>query len=631
MKKLLSLIALAVTIGFTSCSDDECDHKDCRTTENPIVGMWYLENDNEEINYDSLGTYYDRYSNVELSGEIEGKYELDIENQKLTYRYSYLGNNLQDNWTIKNITEFGLKLYSQELGSKELGKIVEKYKLIVGESTKLCFGNDRLDININSYSSLNERIASVTSDGTVTAMGEKGTTYIKINANVGNVWAKITVGEDNKDLWCDYVSIIGADYNTTKQYFSRIGEPATDGVDYFKYIMSIHQYIESVNILIDTERDFVTAIQLFIKEGVPPIEINSYLKSRFYEQEGYNFYSTQPEIEKSKALVTYNQENRCVTLLETQFVLYPELWHDFTKLFGSNKTSVKNAMDKYGYSFLMSDNSYSVDGSDYYYITDSDYLTMVGFVFNPDKQNSEIWLYLNSGFNSNEIYRYLAHKYNEAESESSDSSLVFYNDDKSMKVTFDVMDGTVVYNKQTMKQHKANNEILGNYYEALGLSQNQIISKYGDPYLDDGNMLYYVVGTDYINLAVFYMNTDTDKCKSVALTINENVASSTIVNYLGSKYTVFSNGTAADGSQYAWTNGPSVAESTLGVVYYPGDKMVVYQPLSAAANAKIRNMRAFSTKNDDRFINKVKSKNFSILDNVMKTRKSLKLKKNIIK
>ena len=634
MKKFLSLIAFAITIGFTSCSDDSCDHVTPPgpvTPETWIEGLWYVEADNEEINYGNSGTFYDRYSNVEISGETEGRYEMDYANMKLTYRYSYLGNNLTKDWTVKNHKEFSFKLSSSDASGLDVEKIVEQHKVNVGETVKLNFAAERSDINVSSYKSNNELIATVSSDGTVTAIGGKGTTYIKMTTNSGNVWAKITVGEDNKDLWCDYVSIIGADYNTMKQYFSRIGEPATDGVDYFKYIMSIHQYIESVNILIDTEEDFVTAIQLFIKEGVPPVEIKSYLKSRYYEQEGYNFYSTQPEIEKSKALVTYNQENRCVTLLETQFVLYPELWHDFTKLFGSNKTSVKNAMDKYGYSFLMSDNSYSVDGSDYYYITDSDYLTMVGFVFNPDKQNSEIWLYLNSGFNSNEIYKSLAHKYNEAESEYSDSSLVFYNDDKSMKVTFNVMDGTVVYNKQTMKQHKANNEILGNYYEALGLSQNQIISKYGDPYLDDGNMLYYVVGTDYVNLAVFYMNTDTDKCKSVALTINENVASSTIVNYLGSKYTVFSNGTAADGSQYAWTNGPSVAESTLGVVYYPGDKMVVYQPLGTAANAKIRNMRAFSTKNDDRFINKVKSKNFSILDNVMKTRKSLKLEKNIIK
>ena len=243
--------------------------------------------------------------------------------------------------------------------------------------------------------------------GTVTAMGCKGTTYIKMKTNSGSVWAKITVGEDNKDLWCDYTSLIGADYNTMKQFFGRIGEPATNGIDYFVYIMSIHQYVESVNLLIDTENDVITAIQLFIKDGIPPVEIKSYLKSRYYEQEEFSFYSTQPDIEGSKAIVTYNQDNRCVTFFETQRTLHPELWHDFTKLFGSSKSDVKTVMGNYGYSFLMSDNSYSVDGSDYYSVTDNGYLTMAGFVFNPDKQVSEFWLYLNSKSNPNEIYNYL--------------------------------------------------------------------------------------------------------------------------------------------------------------------------------------------------------------------------------
>lgn len=633
MKKILSLIALAITIGFTSCSDDSCDHvtPGPEPPENWIEGLWYVEADNEEINYGNSGTFYDRYSNVELSGETEGRYEMDYANMKLTYRYSYLGNNLTKDWTVKNHKEFSFKLSSSDASGLDVEKIVEQHKVNVGETVKLNFATERSDINVSSYKSNNELIATVSSDGIVTAMGGKGTTYIKMATNSGNVWAKITVGEDNKDLWCDYVCLIGADYNTMRQYFSRIGEPATDGIDYFKYIMSIHQYIESVNILIDTEEDFVTAIQLFIKDGVPPVEIKSYLKSRYYEQEGFSFYSTQPEIEESKAIVTYDQENRCVSLFETQHTLHPELWHDFTKLFGSDKTSVKNAMDKYGYSFLMSDNSYSVDGSDYYYITDNNYLTMAGFVFNPDKQVSEFWLYLNSKSNPNEIYNYLGHKYQENENESTDYSLVFYNEDKSLKVVFDLVTPAVIYTKLTMKQHEANTEILGNYYEALGLTHDQIVDKFGAPYMDENNMMYYIVGTDYVNLAAFRLDDTTNKCKSTVLTINETVATSTIVDYLGSKYTVFANGTAADGSQYAWTNGPSVAESTLGIIYYPEDRMVVYQPLGSAANAKARSMSSYSITIDNSLVNQVKSKTSAIYNNAKKTRKSLKLENNYIK
>ena len=614
MKKFLSLIALAITIGFTSCSDDSCDHVPPTGPEPPenwIEGLWYVEADNEEINYGNSGTYYDRYSNVELSGETEGRYEMDYSNMKLTYRYSYLGNNLTKDWTVKNHKEFSFKLSSSDASGLDVEKIVEQHKVNVGETVKLNFAAERSDINVSSYKSNNELIATVSSDGTVTAMGGKGTTYIKMATNSGNVWAKITVGEDNKDLWCDYVCLIGADYNTMRQYFSRIGEPETDGINYFKYIMSIHQYIESVNILIDTEEDLVTAIQLYIKDGVPPVEIESYLKSRYYEQEGFSFYSTQPEIEESKAIVTYDQENRCVSLFETQHTLHPELWHDFTKLFGSDKTSVKNAMDKYGYSFLMSNNSYSVDGSDYYDITDNNYLTMAGFVFNPDKQVSEFWLYLNSKYNPNEIYNYLGHKYQESENESTDYSLVFYNEDKSLKVTFD-LNGAVVYTKLTMKQHEANNDILGNYYEALGLTHDQIVDKFGAPDLDENNMMYYIVGTEYVRQAAFRLD-DTNKCNIAALVINESVATSTIVDFLNSKYTVYANGTASDGSQYKWTNGPSVSESTLGITYYPEKRTVFYVPLGSAANATAMTSAISSIMLDTEFVNSTKSKASSIL------------------
>lgn len=582
MRKVLSLFTLAICMQMSSCCEDPLPQP--ASLNNKIEGLWYVEADNEEINYGNSGTFYDRYCNVELSGETVGSYEIDYANMKLTYRYSYLDNNISKDWIVKDQTEFGFKLSSPIASGLEVEKIVEQYKLNVGETIKLNFAADRSDINVSSYKSNNELIASVTSDGVVTAMGGKGTTYIKLKTNVGNVWAKITIGEDNKDLWCDYVSIIGADYNTMIQYFSRIGEPTSDGIDYFAYPMSVHQYIKSINILLNTEEDFVTAIQLFIKEGVPPVEIESYLKSRYYEQERYGFYSTQPEIEESKAIVTYDQEKHCVTMFETQHTMHPELWRDFTKLFGLDKTSVKNTMDKYGYSFVMSDNSYSVDGSDYYYITENGYLTMAGFVFNPDKQVSEFWLYLNLNSNPNHIYNYLVHKYKEDESESSDDSLVFYDEEKSTKVVFDLISSTVIYTKLTMKRHEANSNILGNYYEGLGMTHDQILSQFGTPLTDENNAIGYFIGNAYISIVVFYTNAETNKCIRVSATINENVAATTIMEHLNSKYTVYPKLTAEDGSQYAWINGPSLEESTLGIIYFPNNSKIYFEPLNSAAN-----------------------------------------------
>ena len=176
-----------------------------------------------------------------------------------------------------------------------------------------------------------------------------------------------------------------------------------------------------------------------------------------------------------------------------------------------------------------------------------------------------------------------------------------------------------------MKQHEANNDILGNYYEGIGMTHDQIVAQYGTPYSysDDGNTMYYIVGTNYVNLAAFSMDTNTNKCKSAAVTINESVATSTIVDFLNSKYTVFAKGTASDGSQYAWTNGPSVSESTLGIVYYPKDKMVVYVPLESAANAKAMTRAISSIMADTEFVDRTKSKASSIHNSKKKIMESI--------
>lgn len=582
MKKFLSLIALAITFGMASCSDDECDHTTNPTPqENPIVGMWYEETNNEEVNYDESGTYYDRYCNVVLSGETEGRYEFDQANMKLTYRYSFIGQNVQDDFTVKNLSELTFTLSSQNASALNMGKIVEKYKMEVGEVVKLKFSSERVDININSYASKNERIASVTPDGTVTAMGEKGTTYIKIATSVGNVWAKITVGDDSKDIWCDFTSVIGENYNTMKQYFSRLGDPASDGINYFAYYPANHLYIKNINVLVDTEKDMVTAIQVYLRESIPAIEITSYLKSRLYKQENVDFYSNMPITEDSKALVSYNQEDHVVTYLETQSIIHPELWQDFTKLFGSNNNQVKAAMDKYDNSFLMTDYSYSKDGSDYYSMANNDYAQMVGYVFNPDKQVSEFWVYLNTTPNMKAVYDYLSHKYTENESESTTGTLVFYNTDGSIKVTLDRYQGAVVYTKVTMKQHEAP-EMLGEYHKGIGMTHDDIISNFGTPLLDDNESIYYMPNTQYIKNVAFTLDNETKECKYVTLIMNENIEISTIVNELNSKYTVFEKGTPADGSQYTWTNGATMAESSMGIIYVPTNKTIKYQLLKKA-------------------------------------------------
>ena len=83
-----------------------------------------------------------------------------------------------------------------------------------------------------------------------------------------------------------------------------------------------------------------------------------------------------------------------------------------------------------------------------------------------------------------------------------------------------------------------------------------------------------------MNLCAFNYDSTTNKCNKVILTLNEDLSESDVIELMTSKYVVFANGTMEDGSQYAWTNGASVKESTMGIIYVPKDRMLIYQSLN---------------------------------------------------
>ena len=86
MKKFLVLIAAAITLGFTSCGEEDCNHfgegKSIVSYED-IAGSWYDPVYNEEVKYTENGTFHDKYSNKYQATVTEGRYELRA--NKLTY------------------------------------------------------------------------------------------------------------------------------------------------------------------------------------------------------------------------------------------------------------------------------------------------------------------------------------------------------------------------------------------------------------------------------------------------------------------------------------------------------------------------------------------------------------------
>lgn len=151
------------------------------------------------------------------------------------------------------------------------------------------------------------------------------------------------------------------------------------------------------------------------------------------------------EYDKYTYFLSYN--------LRSKFYPQPEsLWPDFTTLFGLNQSSVKSQMTTFGGSYSFTDYSYSVNGSDYYYISNNDYADIIGFVFNTENKVSSFWVYYKPA-KVDTIKEYLAKQYVAANSESTSNSFVFYNSKKDLKVVLDKFNGAVVYTNLSMKQH----------------------------------------------------------------------------------------------------------------------------------------------------------------------------------
>ena len=110
---------------------------------------------------------------------------------------------------------------------------------------------------------------------------------------------------------------------------------------------------------------------------------------------------------------------------------------------------------------------------------------------------------------------------------------------------------------------------------------------------------------------------DTNKCNVVSYRINEDVDKEEIISYLNSEYTVFEKGTEPDGSVYAWTNGKTLAESNVGILYYPEKRLVQFGTLGTSAKAKSFGFSNLSSTN-------VNSKFESILAKRKKNAVSLK-------
>lgn len=401
MKKYLFLIAAAITFGFTSCSEDDCDHdlssEKPSTETKTVVGSWYNEELEEEDRYAGNGTFYARYCNKTRSAEQEGRWEMDSKNSKLTWTYSFMGQMQFADWKVKEFTDYTLNIYSEKNGEHTYGKIVETYQMQVGGTQQIMFAQTTGN-TVTSYTSRNPRLASVQNNGLIKAEGEKGTTYIKVKTKENTVWVKVVVGDDCLDLWYDYQSFIGDSMAKVKRV---LGVPSFNGDDgySFSYALPLHDHLTGVNVFLDMQSGSVSEITMLLNSAMPESELLSYLKAHYYAatEIGESYYTTGPDVNNSSAVVYYDQAKRYIHFLETDRYILP----DYTSAFGLKDADI---VKKYGSPY------FGITG---YYQLNNYYANLVAFTYH--KTTSKVTAYtliINDGVSADVVKSLLAKKYN---------------------------------------------------------------------------------------------------------------------------------------------------------------------------------------------------------------------------
>lgn len=569
MKKILILLLTA--FAFASCNDD-CDHQlpSPPPGDNWIVGTWYEEEENEEVRYSESGTFYDKYCNVRRSGETEGRYEKNDETGRLTHTYNFMGQTQFSDWTITNRDEFSFTIKSETVAAHRQEKVVETYNMSVGNTQQIAFAQNRPDYAVQSYTSKNERIASVSESGLITANGEKGTTYIKLVTNNGNVWVKVVVGDECLDLWYDYISLIGKSYAQVKNV---LGDPhQNDGNQGYFYVMEYHDVINQVSFWLNPRTRSVETFNLILKEGVPSEVVLSYMESRYYKFKeigtSIQFLNTSSR-KSSIGMIEYNQESR--TIIISDINAYYNLWPNFTASFGSDKASIRNAAEGLKMEYSFSSNSYSPYGSDYYTDDYGDYITMYGFVFNKAEEMFEYWAYMPEGTDYVLIASAIGETYIYNQEETKQGLLVWYNEEKTIRVKLDVTNSAVIYTGLTLEGLPK----LPDYTYAFGMTLDEISETYGELYL--GVLPMYFISNDYIESVYFNIDNNTGKTTAYQLSLKAGFSIDEIHEYLSSLYIQYGENDAK--TMYGYRDGATKETSKIQVILNGENGTITYYDL----------------------------------------------------
>jgi len=252
-----------------------------------------------------------------------------------------------------------------------------------------------------------------------------------------------------------------------------------------------------------------------------------------------------------------------------------DLWYDYTRLFGADENDLRlslgapSATNQQGELIYLNMQGFS------------DYVASVLFSLENGKTDL-INVFLIEGTSVNSVHTYLNTRfYYVGMTQTTSGPLYLYRshptDERSAFIVgYYSSIGQVVY--QTLKEE----ELWPDFTQGLGKTHAEVLAQYGEnPYLNEDERIVYLLDNEYIKMSYFSFDDAKEKVLAVSLIVRDEVEVSTVVDWMNSQYTVFENGTAEDGSQYAWINAATLQKATAGITYDVANKMITYVDLTA--------------------------------------------------
>lgn len=585
MKKILILLLTAFAVA--SCNDD-CDHgfDNGQINSDILVGSWYEETQNEEDTYSPSSAFYGKYCNQFQQGEGQGTYILDPERNRMKWSYQINGMHMTNDWKLRDISKYQFVQYS-DIGICTYGKIVETHDMDGGDTQKIAFN----ELNVLGYESINENIATVSSDGIITATGEKGTAYIKIKTAEANVYAKVIVGANVPDLWIDYSCLLGRNYDDMKEL---LGPPSINSkdiingeeIDNYSYNTHFHNILKGVSVAISQTTHKIIQIALSINDGVPQDVVMSYLKNHYYQQTdesaGEYSFSSSSDSEESRAVYVYYPTSKLVGIFPS-FEEYDKqmglaIWPRFNRFFGLNKAQVKRVAESKGWKYNKASDAISFNGSEIYTFEGYDFTDAIEVVYNTEDVVSQCFLQVPM---SQLSYIWELTKGYTLEEAESTKKMVYYNPDKTLKVEYHPTSNFYYKLSFTdLRQKAVDRVILGNFWKGLGMTKQQVIDTFGNPYVSDTDegidFMKYLIYDDFIIVTEFSFDKSTGNVNQIYMELQDTADDNEVIAYLNRLYYFSENEQTLQGPRMRWLNTEKKENATLRATYYPDYNVMLY-------------------------------------------------------